>query len=95
VVLGLMEKPILALWVVVLIVVIQQIESSIISPQIMSHSVGLHPLVVIFSVLLFGNMFGIAGMILGVPTMAVLYVLSGHIFQFRAKQIKEKRSELL
>lgn len=94
VVLGLMEKPILALWVVVLIVVIQQIEASVISPQIMSHSVGLHPVAVMFSVLLFGNMFGVVGMILGVPTMAVIYVLSGYVMEYRKTKLKESKSEI-
>lgn len=94
VVLGLMEKPILALWVIILIVIIQQIESSIISPQIMSHSVGLHPVAVIFSVLLFGNMFGVVGMILGVPTMAVLYVLMGYVLEYRRSYFKEKKREI-
>lgn len=94
VVLGLMEKPILALWVVVLILVIQQIEASVISPQIMSHSVGLHPVAVMFSVLLFGNMFGVVGMILGVPTMAVIYVLSGYVMEYRRNKIKENKSEI-
>ncbi|WP_409227917.1 AI-2E family transporter [Gudongella sp. SC589] len=83
VVLGFMEKPIMALWVVILIVVIQQIEAAFLSPQIMSHSVGMHPLLVMFSVLFFGSMFGIAGMIIGVPLMGVLKILFGYLKEVR------------
>ena len=85
VVLGFMEKPIMALWVVILIIVIQQIEATFLSPQIMSHSVGLHPLLVMFSVLFFGSMFGIPGMIIGVPLMGVLKILFGYLREVRQK----------
>lgn len=83
VILGLMNEPIMALWVLILIVVIQQIEGSFLSPQIMSHSVGLHPLTVMFSVLLFGSAFGVAGMILGVPIAGTLKVLYAYAVEFR------------
>ncbi|MGM0397261.1 MAG: AI-2E family transporter [Bacillota bacterium] len=85
VVLGFMEKPLMALWVVILIIVIQQIEATFLSPQIMSHSVGLHPLLVMFSVLFFGSMFGILGMIIGVPLMGILKILLGYLKELRAK----------
>ncbi|WP_422487314.1 AI-2E family transporter [Gudongella sp. DL1XJH-153] len=83
VILGFMERPLMALWVIILIVVIQQIEAAFLSPQIMSHSVGLHPLLVMFSVLFFGSMFGILGMIIGVPLMGILKVLLGYLKEFR------------
>ena len=85
VVLAFMERPLMALWVVILILVIQQIESAFLSPQIMSHSVGLHPLLVMFSVLFFGSMFGILGMIIGVPLMGVLKILLGYVKELRWK----------
>lgn len=83
VILSLMNSPMTTIWVIVLIIVVQQIESTFLSPQIMSHSVGLHPLSVIFSVLLFGNIFGILGMILGVPITGTIKVLIKYIFQFK------------
>lgn len=83
VVLALMHNPILALWVIIWMVIVQQVESSFISPQVMSHSVGLHPLTVIFSVLFFGNMFGILGMIIGVPLMGTLKVLFKYAQEYR------------
>ena len=83
VILALMERPIMALWVLGLILVIQQIEASFISPQIMSNSVGLHPLTVIFSVLFFGSMMGIPGMIIGVPLMGVLKAIAIRLSDYR------------
>ena len=83
VVLALMNQPILALWVIIWIVIVQQVESSFISPQVMAHSVGLHPLLVIFSVLFFGSLFGITGMILGVPITASVKVLARYVLLFR------------
>lgn len=84
VVLALLERPLMALWVVILILVIQQIEASLISPQIMSHSVGLHPLTIMFSVLFFGSVMGIPGMIIGVPLSGVLKAIGAKIMKHRA-----------
>ncbi len=67
--------PIKALWVIILILVIQQVESNLITPRVLSERVGLHPLVVMFSVMFFGSVMGIPGMILGVPIMAVLLAI--------------------
>ncbi len=69
------QAPIKALWVLVLILVIQQTESNLITPRVISQRVGMHPLVVMFSVIFFGSILGIPGMILGVPLMAVLVAL--------------------
>jgi predicted PurR-regulated permease PerM len=57
----------------------------------MSHSVGLHPLLVMFSVLLFGSVLGIPGMIIGVPLMATLKVLWSHIKKYRQRYEKKKK----
>lgn len=81
--LALIVDPVKAIWVVVLILVVQQIESNFLSPQIMSQSVGLHPLAVMFSVLLFGNIFGIVGMIIGVPIMGTIKVLVDYVREYR------------
>lgn len=81
--LALIVDPVKVIWVIVLILIVQQVESNFLSPQIMSQSVGLHPLVVMFSVLLFGNIFGLIGMIIGVPIMGTIKVLVGYIREYR------------
>ena len=91
-VLAFIEKPIMTLWAIGLIVVVQQIESTLITPRIMSKSVGIHPLLIIFSVLFFGSLFGIIGMILGVPMMATLLLIFGYIKEYR-QHIEKKEIE--
>ncbi|WP_083238761.1 AI-2E family transporter [Caloranaerobacter ferrireducens] len=76
---ALMESPLKALWVIVLFVIIQQVESGIISPKIVGESVGLHPVIVIFSLLLGGSYFGIWGLLLAVPVAAVFKIVINFI----------------
>ncbi len=53
---------------------VQLLEGTIITPKIVGHTVGLHPLVAIVALLIGGQLFGIAGMLLAVPVTAVLQV---------------------
>jgi predicted PurR-regulated permease PerM len=63
---------------------VQAIEGMVITPRIVGNSIGLHPVAVIFAVLLGGELFGLVGMLLGVPTVAILNVLfSRGIFQYK------------
>lgn len=76
--LALLESPLLALKVTLLFFFIHQLEGSIISPKILGESVGLHPLTVIFFLFAGGELFGIIGMLLGVPVAAVGKVIFKH-----------------
>ena len=75
VLLALVSDPVLALGVILAYVVIQQIESQVIQPVVMSKAVALHPAVVLFAIVVMGTLFGIAGLLLAVPLMATLQVL--------------------
>lgn len=55
--------------------IIHQLEGNIISPKILGDKVGLHPLMVIFSLMAGGELYGLAGMLLAVPAAAVLRVV--------------------
>lgn len=66
-------SPIQALWFLVVIVVIQQLDGNIIGPYILGDSVGLSAFWILFSVLVFSKFFGVVGMIIGVPIFAVIY----------------------
>lgn len=72
--LGLLKSPGTAVWVVVVIVVANQVEGAVLQPRIMGNHVGLHPLTVIFAVLAGGELLGIWGMLLAVPVAAVIKV---------------------
>lgn len=77
--LGLVVSPVTAVWVIILLVAVQQFEGSVLSPKIMGEQVGLHPLTVIFAVLAGGDMLGIVGMLLAVPVAATLKVIGAYI----------------
>ena len=65
-------SPLKALLVIILFVAIQQIDNYFISPNIMKHQVGVHPGVIIFSLIAGGAIFGIFGLLLAVPTVAII-----------------------
>ena len=71
----LMVSPIKALWFIIFIVVLQQIEGNLIYPKVVGSSVGLPGIWVLFAVTIGGSAFGIAGMLVGVPLCSVLYCL--------------------
>jgi predicted PurR-regulated permease PerM len=78
--LALLESKWLAVKVIAAFFIIHQLEGNIISPKILGDRVGLHPLVVIFSLLAGGELYGLAGMLLAVPVAAVLRVIVNFIF---------------
>lgn len=78
--LALLKSKWLALYVVGLILLIHQLESSILTPKIIGSSVGLHPLLIIFALLAGGQLWGFVGLLLAVPLMAVLKIVFKHLY---------------
>ena len=68
-----LDNPMHCLMFIIFIIILQQIDGNIIGPRILGNSTGLSGLWVMFSILLFGGLWGIGGMIVGVPLMAVIY----------------------
>lgn len=64
-----------AIYMLIAIIAIQQIESSIITPKIMGDKLGMHPLLIVFSILAGGKLLGFWGLLLAVPLTAVLKVI--------------------
>ena len=73
-------SPLLALAVAILYLVVQQLEGNILVPKVMERAVGLHPLLVMFSVLAGGVLYGVLGIVIAVPLVAALQVLFMRIF---------------
>lgn len=71
----LITDPIKALWFVGFIFILQQLDGNVIGPKILGNTTGLSSFWVLFSILLFGGLWGFIGMIVGVPLFAVLYDL--------------------
>ena len=69
----LLQNPIKALWFVLFVLVLQQLDGNIIGPKILGNTTGLSSFWVLFAILLFGGLWGFVGMIVGVPLFAVIY----------------------
>ena len=69
----LMVNPRQALWFLIIIVIIQQLDGNFIGPKILGDSTGLSSFWVIFAITVFGGFFGVFGMFIGVPLFAVIY----------------------
>lgn len=71
----LIEDPLKALWFALFALALQQLDGNIIGPKILGEHTGISSFWVLFSILLFGGLWGLVGMIIAVPLFAVLYDL--------------------
>jgi predicted PurR-regulated permease PerM len=69
---ALFQDPLTAVWVSLLFVALQQIEGHVVAPTVFGHALRINPLLVIFALLFGGELFGILGALLALPTAAVL-----------------------
>ena len=77
-----------ALWMAIVIIVLQQVDANVINPRILGNSLKISPILVIFSVTFFGAYFGVLGMFLAVPIIALLKVV---ILDFIDEKNDEKK----
>lgn len=76
-------SPIKALWFLVIILVIQQIDGNIIGPKILGDSLGISAFWILFSLLVTGKIFGFIGLIIGVPLFVFIYSVIKDIVEYR------------
>lgn len=69
----LLVDPMKGLYFILFIFLLQQLDGNVIGPKILGDSTGLSAFWVLFSILLFGGLFGVLGMIIGVPAFAMIY----------------------
>jgi len=79
-----------AVWMTIVIIVLQQIDANIINPKIVGNSLKISPLLVIFAVTLGGAYFGILGMFLAVPVVAVIKIILVDFIEFRNSEKLEE-----
>ena len=84
---ALVVDPVSALWVLALFVFIYQVEGHIVVPNVMANALRLHPLLVIFGLLAGGELYGIAGVLLALPTMAAARA----IWEFFSERVRFDR----
>ena len=84
----LVSDPSRVIWFIVLVLVVQQIEANVFYPRVVGNAVGLSGIWVMIAVLLGSGLFGIVGIVLCVPVMAVLYTL---VSEWVNRRVEEKR----
>ncbi|MBQ1484540.1 MAG: AI-2E family transporter, partial [Eubacterium sp.] len=91
----LMVSPIQALYFLILVIILQQLDGNIIGPAILGNSTGLSSFWVLFSIVIFGGLFGPVGMIIGVPVFAVIYYYAGKWIRkrLRNKGLEDRTEE--
>ncbi|MBQ5777739.1 MAG: AI-2E family transporter, partial [Oscillospiraceae bacterium] len=83
----LMVQPSKVIWFIVMILVLQQIDGNLLAPKIVGKTTGLSSFWIIFSILLGGGLFGIAGVLLAVPTFSVIHLI---LNRYIKKRLSEK-----
>lgn len=81
-----MVEPMTAVWFVILIVVIQQIEGNLIYPMVVGNSIGLSAIWVLLAITVGGSTFGILGILIGIPLFGVVYTLLSTITNSKLKE---------
>ena len=75
-------NPIKAVFFVLFVIILQQLEGNLIYPKVVGKAVGLPGILVVSAVLVGGNIGGVLGALLAVPTVAVLYTLLREVIDF-------------
>ena len=75
-----------AIWMGILVTILQQIDANIINPKIVGNSLEISPLLIIFSVTVGGAYFGVLGMFLAVPIAAVLKILINDYIEYKNRK---------
>lgn len=80
------DEPIKALWFLIFLVLLQQLETNLIYPKVVGSSVGLPGLWVLVAVTVGGSAFGVMGMLFAVPVFSVIYTLVGELVRTKSAQ---------
>jgi predicted PurR-regulated permease PerM len=75
------HDPIKLLYIILAFTVVQLIDNILLQPMVLSKSVHMHPLIIVFAVLIGGQFFGILGMLLAVPAAGIIKVTSSELYQ--------------
>ncbi|MCR5726326.1 MAG: AI-2E family transporter [Lachnospiraceae bacterium] len=78
--------PVKALYFVIFLIILQQFDCNFLDPKIVGGSIGLSPFWVLFSCVVFGALFGLPGMLLGVPGMACFYMITKEVVEYKLKR---------
>lgn len=87
------ESPIQAIYFAIFILILQQIDGHIIGPKCIGSATGLNTFYVLFALIISGGLWGIAGMIIGVPLFSVVYYIIGDFVNYMTNRKESKSNE--
>ncbi|WP_455663297.1 AI-2E family transporter [Pradoshia sp.] len=79
---SLLISPFMALKVLILMIIVQQVEGHLITPQVMGKRLDIHPLTVIFLLLVAGSLYGFIGILIAIPAYSVIKVIVNNFIRF-------------
>lgn len=82
-----------SVWLAVVLIVLQQIDGNLLAPKIMGHSLEIRPLWIIFAVTVGGSLFGVLGMVLSVPVLAVIRVVLADYIDAKEQRLCKQTEE--
>ncbi len=91
---ALFQDPVTALWVTLLFVGLQQIEGHVVAPQLFGHALRINPLLVIFALLVGGEIYGIVGALVALPVAAVLRETAAYLSRHLTLEPWPRRSPI-
>ena len=101
VLIGFSQSPLVGIFTLIFVIVVQLLESNFLHPIVIGKKMDLHPVTIMISLLIFGYFFGIIGMIVATPIMAIfkiLYIFLDNKYDFfgytKSKSIKKELSKL-
>lgn len=89
----LFDSPLKAFWLLLFILALQQFDGLILGPKILGDSVGVSPFWIIFSIVVGGKLFGVVGMFLGVPVIAIVRLVINRGIDKRLERKREKQEK--
>ncbi len=84
----LLTDPMKGLYFIIFIILLQTLDGNFIGPKILGNSTGLSAFWVVFAIVVGGGLFGVIGMLIGVPLFAVIYYIITSLVNFRLKRKK-------
>lgn len=82
VIVALFQDPILLLYLIIVFAIEQILENRVIQPLVLGSQLNIHPITILFVILVSGSSFGVVGLLLGVPTYAILKIIFSMLFEY-------------
>lgn len=86
VIIAIVHSPLMLLKLLIVFSILQTLESRVISPQVIGNTLKIHPTIIIFLLLIGGRLFGVFGVIFGIPGYAIIKIIFTMFFQWYSKR---------